>query len=257
MLRNPQRTQPVLCNPQCTALPAEASQEEREAEREAAAALQAEIQEARETVRTAVFGFVQLWRSCGVAGRRCTTFLPTSLNAGSFLGPCPASMMQIACRIALLANTWGATGHCPAKPHPHCTRATVLPADLFHVCALQIAAAEERLAEIRERIKSATAEAGALKQAEAAVRKEQAEVIKQAERAEKQVGALCLRHQQGPRLRSAPAAVAVPACLLHARGCACYYVMTACSASWRVALLTHCLQCCPPLTRPAAGRPGG
>lgn len=82
VLRNPQRTQPVLCNPQCTALPAEASQEEREAEREAAAALQAEIQEARETVRTAVFGFVQLWRSCGVAGRRCTTFLPTSLNAG-------------------------------------------------------------------------------------------------------------------------------------------------------------------------------
>ena len=57
-------------------------------------------------------------------------------------------------------------------------------------CALllQIAAAEERLVEIRERIKSATAEAGALKQAEAAVRKEQAEVIKQAEKAEKQVG---------------------------------------------------------------------
>lgn len=59
---------------------------------------------------------------------------------------------------------------------------SLLPLDL-----MQIAAAEERLAEIRERIKSATAEAGALKQAEAAVRKEQAEVIKQAEKAEKQV----------------------------------------------------------------------
>lgn len=79
----------------------------------------------------------------------------------------------------------------PGPNHSLTTHPPRLPADLFHVCALQIAAAEERLAEIRERIKSATAEAGALKQAEAAVRKEQAEVIKQAERAEKQVSRGC------------------------------------------------------------------
>lgn len=59
-----------------------------------------------------------------------------------------------------------------------------------------IAEAEARLGEIRERIKGAAAEAAALKQAEGAVRKEQAEVIKQAERAEKQVGSslFLLRH---------------------------------------------------------------
>lgn len=65
---------------------------------------------------------------------------------------------------------------------------------------VQIAAAEGRLAEIRERIKSATAEAGALKQAEAAVRKEQAEVIKQAEKAEKQVRPEALWWRGGGRV---------------------------------------------------------
>lgn len=87
---------------------------------------------------------------------------------------------------ALLANSWVATRRCPSTTTAslHTRHGFLL---IARVCALQIAAAEERLAEIRERIKSASAEAGALKQAEAAVRKEQAEVIKQAERAEKQV----------------------------------------------------------------------
>ncbi|KAI7836826.1 hypothetical protein COHA_009327 [Chlorella ohadii] len=74
-----------------------------------------------------------------------------------------------------------------------------------------IAAAEDRLAEIRERIKTATSEAGALKQAEAAVRKEQAEVIKQAERAEKQLAALVAESEKKALLAAAARAVVAEA----------------------------------------------